>query len=63
MEFKIALIGHKLFGDIGLIASDVPPQKGSGFEDKSLQQLLSKGAANEYIPNFLAKNKEGNFTH
>lgn len=63
MEFKIALIGHKYFGDIGLIASDVPVQKSSGFEDKNLQQLLSKGVANEYIPSFLAKDKEGKFTY
>lgn len=46
MEFKIALIGHKLFGDIGLIINDVPQQKSAGFEDKSLQQLLSNGTAN-----------------
>lgn len=31
MEFKIALIGRKFFGDIGLIANDVPLQKSVGF--------------------------------
>jgi phospholipid-transporting ATPase len=62
MEFKIALIGHRLFGDLGLIASDVPLQKGSSFEDRHLQDLLSRGAANEYISSFIAKNREGTFT-
>nr|VVW88995.1 unnamed protein product [Nymphaea colorata] len=35
MEFKIAVIGRKLFGDVGLIANDSerPPQVEKGFID------------------------------
>jgi hypothetical protein len=33
MEFKIALIGHRLFGDIGLIDSQIPIQEQKGFHD------------------------------
>lgn len=33
MEFKIALIGHRLFGDIGLIDPQVPKQESKGFHD------------------------------
>jgi magnesium-transporting ATPase (P-type) len=63
MEFKIALIGKRLFGDIGLITKDVPLQKGSGFEDEVLKKLVSKGVENEYISTFIAKNREGTYTH
>lgn len=58
MEFKIALIGTRYFGDLGLIASQVPLQKSSGFEDNKLLQLLSRGTSNEYITKFVVKNKE-----
>lgn len=27
MEFKIAVIGTQLYGDLGLIAADIPVQK------------------------------------
>lgn len=63
MEFKIALIGRKYYGDIGLIAPEVPIQKGSGFEDANLQALIAKGANNEYIPSFFVKNREKTHSH
>ena len=36
MEFKIAVIGRKLYGDLGLIINDPnrPPQANKGFLDK-----------------------------
>jgi hypothetical protein len=35
MEFKIAVIGDKMFGDLGLIIKDPlkPPQTEKGFKD------------------------------
>lgn len=35
MEFKIAVIGSKMYGDLGLIIKDPtrPPQSSKGFED------------------------------
>lgn len=35
MEFKIAVIGKKMYGDLGLVIKDVnrPPQKEKGFHD------------------------------
>lgn len=35
MEFKIAVIGSKMFGDLGLIIKDPtrPPQDAKGFHD------------------------------
>lgn len=63
MEFKIALIGRKYYGDIGLIAPEVPVQKGSGFDDANLQALIAKGANNEYIPSFFVKNREKTHSH
>lgn len=38
MEFKIAVIGTKMYGDIGLIVNDPsrPPQTEKGFHDSTL---------------------------
>lgn len=49
MEFKIAVIGNKMFGDLGLIMNDpnVPPQAEKGFRDDKLTQLLETGHGNE----------------
>jgi len=35
MEFKIAVIGRKMYGDLGLIINDPkrPPQNNKGFRD------------------------------
>ena len=42
MEFKIAVIGKRMFGDLGLILNDpsVPPQAEKGFNDNKLKALL-----------------------
>jgi len=34
MEFKLALIGNRLYGDIGLIDNQTPIQKQKGFYDE-----------------------------
>jgi hypothetical protein len=38
MEFKIAVIGKQIYGDIGLVINDPnrPPQAEKGFHDKEL---------------------------
>lgn len=45
MEFKIAVIGTKMYGDLGLIISDPerPPQNSKGFHDEELAQLVARG--------------------
>lgn len=52
MEFKIAVIGNKMYGDLGLIIQDPnrPPQTEKGFRDDKLQQLLTTGAGDEKLP-------------
>ena len=51
MEFKIAVIGNKMFGDLGLIMNDpnFPPQAEKGFRDDKLTQLLETGFGNESL--------------
>ena len=51
MEFKIAVIGTKLYGDLGLIIKDPrrPPQTLKGFHDDELSNLITKGANNHPI--------------
>jgi magnesium-transporting ATPase (P-type) len=59
MEFKIAVIGQKIFGDLGLIVNDPtrPPQTEKGFHDEELTALLEKGMHNGQIKNIFAKSK------
>lgn len=42
MEFKIAVVGNHMFGDIGLIINDPkrPPQLEKGFQDADLYGIL-----------------------
>lgn len=42
MEFKIAVIGQKMYGDLGLILNDPlrPPQSQKGFHDDILSKLI-----------------------
>ena len=49
MEFKIAVVGKKMFGDLGLIMNDpnYPPQTEKGFKDEKLTKLLENGSGNE----------------
>ncbi len=49
MEFKIAVIGQRMFGDLGLIINDPnrPPQAEKGFFDKDLTNLLTKNLENK----------------
>ena len=46
MEFKIAVIGNRMFGDLGLILNDPsrPPQSEKGFRDDKLTHLLESGS-------------------
>lgn len=51
MEFKIAVIGNKMFGDLGLIMNDPsrPPQTEKGFRDDKLEKLLTQGEGNSNL--------------
>lgn len=61
MEFKIAVIGQKMYGDLGLIIKDPlrPPQVEKGFRDDELKGLIDKGANNIPVNDVFVKNKEG----
>lgn len=56
MQFKIAVIGKQMFGDISLIADNQnkvmsEEQKMSGFKDDKLKALLETGAGDRpWIP-------------
>jgi hypothetical protein len=62
MEFKIAVIGKKLYGDLGLIINDAtrPPQLEKGFVDQELKDLMTKGLNNLPVTDVFARNREGN---
>ena len=61
MEFKIAVIGSKLYGDLGLVIKDPkrPPQTLKGFHDDELQGLITKGTNNNSINEIAVKDREG----
>jgi hypothetical protein len=61
MEFKIAVIGQRMFGDIGLIINDPLrlPQKEKGFHDDDLKGLIEKGLNNLPVNDVFVKSKEG----
>jgi hypothetical protein len=61
MEFKIAVIGKKMYGDLGLIIKDPlrPPQKEKGFNDTELTELIKSGKNNMIVNDVFVKNKEG----
>lgn len=64
MEFKIAVIGTKMFGDLGLVIKDPkrPPQTEKGFHDEELYNLVNKGANNHSINEITVKDKDGRHT-
>ena len=49
MEFKIAVIGRRLYGDLGLIMNNpnFPPQTTKGFCDDSLTRLVVRGEGSQ----------------
>lgn len=51
MEFKIAVIGNKMYGDLGLIMNDPsrPPQSEKGFRDDSLTKLVTQGTGDHKL--------------
>lgn len=57
MEFKIAVIGQKLYGDLGLVIKDParPPQKEKGFHDSELYDLVTKGVNNIEVKNVFVR--------
>jgi hypothetical protein len=61
MEFKIAVIGQQIFGDLGLIVKDParPPQTEKGFHDADLTALLDKGVNNAAVNDVFVRSKEG----
>ena len=61
MEFKIAVIGKKIFGDLGLIIDDParPPQTDKGFHDADLTALMDKALNNSAVSDVFVRSKEG----
>lgn len=61
MEFKIAVIGSKLYGDLGLIIKDPsrPPQVLKGFHDTDLKNLILRGENNFPVKDMVVKDREG----
>lgn len=59
MEFKIAVIGRKMFGDLGLIMDEStrPPQVEKGFQDNDLKDLIAKGINNTSLSDIFVRNK------
>lgn len=51
MEFKIAVIGTKMYGDLGLILNDParPPQSEKGFKDDALTKLVTQGSGDHKL--------------
>ncbi len=51
MEFKIAVIGSRMYGDIGLILNDPskPPQSEKGFRDDVLTKLVTQGTGDHKL--------------
>lgn len=64
MEFKIAVIGKKMYGDLGLIIKDAnrPPQTEKGFHDQELTNLINKGVNSAPVSDISIKDKEGRQT-
>lgn len=62
MEFKIAVIGKKLYGDLGLIINDPnrPPQTNKGFLDKQLEDLIKKNQNNIPVSDVFVTDGKGN---
>ena len=51
MEFKIAVIGTKMYGDLGLIINDPerPAQIQKGFRDDALTKLVNQGTGDHRL--------------
>lgn len=51
MEFKIAVIGSRMYGDLGLIINDPlkPPQSEKGFRDDVLTKLVTQGTGDHKL--------------
>jgi hypothetical protein len=62
MEFKIAVIGSRIYGDIGLVRPNPnnPPQNEVGFKDDELTRLMKSRTeeGNAQIREITIKNKE-----
>lgn len=61
MEFKIAVIGNKMYGDLGLVINDParPPQQEKGFHDEELRNMILKGSGNFAIKDVVVKDRDG----
>lgn len=59
MEFKIAVIGSKLYGDLGLVIRDPkrPPQTAKGFNDDDLKNIVTKGVGSFSVGDITVKDK------
>ena len=49
MEFKIAVIGNQMFGDLSIIAGKGPKSNEKKFKDDKLKNLLAKGIGDRPI--------------
>ena len=62
MEFKIAVIGNKIYGDLGLISNDpnAVVQEDKNFRDDRLKAILTGQVANEALSQKISvRNKDG----
>ena len=61
MEFKIAVIGKRMYGDLGLIIknSDRPPQIQKGFYYQELLNLLNKGTNSSPVNDISVRDRQG----
>ena len=59
MEFKIAVIGKRMYGDLGLIMKnpDRPPQQQKGFYDQELTNLINKGTNSSSVGDISIRDK------
>ena len=61
MEFKIAIIGTQMFGDLSIFSRGAVSIKGSKeFKDQRLKKLLANGVGNKNAnPSIIVKDREG----
>lgn len=49
MEFKIAVIGPRMYGDLSVIDGKNPSSKDKTFKDENLKRLLAKSQGNQKL--------------
>ena len=59
MQFKIAVIGSQMYGDLGLVIKnrDRPPQTAKGFHDDDLRNIITKGQGSFAVKDIVVKDR------